>query len=71
MVSSRGSVTYRVAKVLAKILKPLVGKFPHQKQSTKDFVDRVSKATLQPGECLFSYDVTVLFNSVPVDQHLI
>ena len=26
IVSSRGSVTYKVAKVLAKILKPLVGK---------------------------------------------
>ena len=28
LVSSRGSVTYRVAKVLSKVLKPLVGKSP-------------------------------------------
>ena len=28
IVSSMGSVTYGVAKVLAKLLKPLVGKFP-------------------------------------------
>ena len=37
-VSSRGSVTYGVAKVLAKILKPLVGKSPQHIQSAKDFV---------------------------------
>ena len=49
IVSSRGSVTYGVAKALAKILKPLVGKSPHHIQSTKDFVDRVSKVTVQPG----------------------
>ena len=36
IVSSRGSVTYGVAKVLAKILKPLAGKSPHHIQSTKD-----------------------------------
>ena len=51
IVPSRGSVTYGVAKALAKILKPLIGKSPHHIQSTKDFVDRVSKA-VQPGECL-------------------
>ena len=33
IVSSRGSVTYGVAKVMAKVFKPLVGKFttPHTK----------------------------------------
>ena len=50
--------------------KPLVGKSPHHVQSTKDFVDRVSKVTLQPGECLCSCDVTALFTSVPVDPTL-
>ena len=70
IVSSRGSVTYGLAKVLAKILKPLVGKSLHQMQSTNDFVDRVRKVTLQPGECLCSYDVTALFTSVPVDPAL-
>ena len=50
IVSSRGSATYGVAKVLAKILKPLVGKSPHHIQSIKDFIDRVSKVTPQPGK---------------------
>ena len=70
IVSSRGSVTYGVAKVLAKILKPLEGKSPHNVYSTKDFVQRVSKVTLQPGECLCSYGVTALFTSIPVDPAL-
>ena len=70
IVSSRDSVTYGVAKVLAKILMPLVGKSPHHIQSTKKSVDRVSRFTLQTGECLCSYDVTALFASVPVDPAL-
>ena len=70
ILSSRGSVTYGVAKVLAKMLKPLVGKSPHHVHSTKDFVERVSRVTFQPGECFCSYDVTALFTLVPVDATL-
>ena len=51
-------------KVLAKILKPLVGKSPHHVHSTENFVERVSKVSV----C--SYDVTALFTSVPVDPAL-
>ena len=59
-MSSCGSVTYGVAKELTKILKPLVGKSPHQ----------VKQFTLAPRECLTSYDVSALFTSVPVDPAL-
>ena len=67
VVSSRRSVTYGVAKVLSKVLKPLVGKFPHHIQSTGGYVSRAKGLPLQPGECLTSYDVTSLFTSVPID----
>ena len=67
IVYSRGSVTYGAVKVLAKILKALVGKSLHHVHSTKDFTEIVSKVTPQPGECLSSYDVIALFTSVPVD----
>ena len=70
IVSSRGSVTYRVTKVLNKVLKPLVVKSSHHIQSTSDFVNRAKRLTLQPGECLTSYDVTSLFTSVPIDPAL-
>ena len=66
IVSSRGSVTYGVTK----ILRPLVAKSLHHIQSTKDFVNKVSKVTLLLGECLCSYDVLALFTSVPIDAVL-
>ena len=59
-----------MAKVPAKILRPLVDKSTHHIQSTKDFVNRVSKVTLLPGEWLCSYDITALFTSVPIDPAL-
>ena len=70
IVSSCGSVTYGVAKELAKIIKPLVGKSPHHINSTQDFVEQVKHVTLGPGECLSSYDVSALFTSVPTDPAL-
>ena len=70
IVSSCGSVTYGVAKELAKILKPLVGKSPHHINSTQDFVEQAKHITLAPGECLSSYDVSALFTSISVDPAL-
>ena len=70
IVSSCGSVTYGVAKELAKIIKPLVGKSPRHVNSTQDFVKQAKHITLAPGECLSSYDVSALFTSVPVDPTL-
>ena len=52
VILSRGRVTYGVAKVLTKVLKPLVGKSPHHIQSTRDFVNTAKEVTLQPEECL-------------------
>ena len=67
---SCGSVTYGVAKELAKILKPLVGKSPHHINSTQDFVEQVRHITLVQGECLSSYDVSALFTSLSIDPAL-
>ena len=64
IVSSCGSVTYGAAKELAKILKPLVGKFSHHINSTQDFVEQVKHTTLAPGECLSSCDVSALFTLI-------
>ena len=70
IVSSYGSVTCGVANELSKMLKPLVGKSLHHINSTQDFVKQVKSVTLLPGECLSSYDVSVLFTSVPVGPGL-
>ena len=70
LVSNTGLVTYGVAKVLTKILTPLVATFPHNIHSFQDFVEQAHKVTLLPGEYLSSYDVTDLFTSVPIEQAL-
>ena len=59
-----------MAKELAKILKPLVGKSPHHVNTTQHFVEQAKHITLAPGECLSSYDVSALFTSIPVDPAL-
>ena len=59
-----------MAKELSKILKPLVGKSPHNINSTHDFVEQVKHINLTPRECLSSYDASALFTSVPVDPAL-
>ena len=57
-------------KSLPTFLKPLVGKYLHHISSTHDFVEQVKQLSLEPGECLSSYDVSALFTSVPVDPAL-
>ena len=68
IMSSKGSVTYGMAKVLTKMLKPLVDKSQHHIHSTQDFVEQANKVKLLPWECLSSYDVTAWFTSVTVES---
>ena len=68
IASSRGSISYEVAKELSRILRPLVGKYPHHIKNTGDFVQQVRGITLKPTECITSYDVSALFTSVPIES---
>ena len=70
IISSTGTVTYKTAKELAKILKSLVGLSSHHVQNTKDFIDHIKEVRLRQGECIISYDVTSLFTSVPIQPVL-
>ena len=70
IVSSIGSVTYGVAKELARILKPLVDKFSHHVSNTKEIADEIRNTKLKETECITSYDVTALFTSVTVPSAL-
>ena len=67
IVSSRGSISYEVAKELARILKPLVGSSPHHIKNTGDFMEQIKHVTLQADEIITSYDVSALFTSVPIE----
>ena len=66
IVSSRGSITYGVAKELAYIIKPLVGQSPHHLKNTEHFIQQLQGKKLEPGEVITSFDVKALFTSVPV-----
>ena len=70
IVSSQGSVSYGVAKELARILKPLTGSNNHQVLNSKEFTDDIKKIKLEEGECIMSYDVAALFTSIPVKSAL-
>ena len=52
IVSSIGSVTYGVAKELARILKPLVGKSSHHVNNTKESADEIRNTKFEGGNAL-------------------
>ena len=68
IVSSRSSVTYGVAKELARILKPLTGNTIHHVNNSSESADDIKKIKLEKGECIISHDVSALFTSIPVQS---
>jgi hypothetical protein len=71
IVSSIGSITYQPAKLLAKILGPLVGKNDRHVKNSKDFAEKIQDLEVPPPWQLVSFDVSALFTSIPVDQALV
>ena len=65
IVSSIGSVTYNIAKYLARVLGPLVGHSKHHVLNSKDFAQKVQGQKLDPGDTITSFDVTALFTCIP------
>ena len=70
IVSSRGSITYGVAKELSHIIKPLVGQSPYHLKNTQHFIQQLQGKRLEPGETITSFDVKALFTSVPVQPSI-
>ena len=70
IVSSRGSITYGVAKELSHIIKPLVDQSPHHLKNTQHFIQQLQGKRLEPGETIASFDVKALFTSVPVQPSI-
>ena len=71
IVSSRGSITYGVAKELSHIIKPLVGQSPHHLKNTQHFIQQLQGKRLQAGESITSFDVKALFTSVSVQPSIV
>ena len=68
IVASQGSPTYNLAKYLAEILKPLVGKSEHHVVNSKEFITKIEQTKLDEDEILLRVDVVSLFTNVPVDE---
>ena len=70
IVSSIGSVSYGVAKEVARIIKSLVGATEYHVNNSMEFTEEIEKMKLEEGECLTSYDVSALFTSIPISSAL-
>ena len=70
IVSSRGSITYGMAKELTGIICPLVGQSPWHLKNTQHFIQQILQVKLEQGDVITSYDVKALFTSVPVDPSI-
>ena len=70
IVSSIGSVAYGVAKVLAEIIKPLMGYSQHHVNNSQQFAEEMKEMKLEKGECITSYDVIALFASIQIPSAL-
>ena len=68
IVSGINSITYNLASHLADIMKPLVGKSERHLNNSQDLVKKIQEIQLEDDEVLTSFDVSVLFTSVPGDE---
>ena len=67
-VASIGSPRYTLAKYLAEIFKPVVGKTEHHVVNSKEFVTKMEQIRLGRNDILVSFDVVSLFTNVPVEE---
>ena len=70
IVDYKGSCTYKVAKKMSDLIKPLIGKTEHHFLNSKELVTKIKDTKLTDEEIWISHDVVALFPSVPVDEAL-
>lgn len=72
IISSAGSVTYKLSQWLVSLLSPLVGNIYHSNvKNNVDLVDKLNSLDINYDFKLVSFDVTSLFTKVPVDDLLV
>ena len=70
IISACGMSTYNLAKYLTKILKVYVGHTSSFVNDSIDLRDKLKSIKLQDNKELVSFDVSVLFTSIPINQAL-
>ena len=68
IVNTIGSPTYKLAKYLATLLKPLVGKTNSFVKDSTSWVKEICNEPLDTGDILVSFDVLSLYTKIPVDE---
>ncbi len=68
IVASQGSPRYVLAKYLAEMLKPVVGKSEQHVVNSKEFVTEMEQIRVSENDILVSFDVVSLFTNVPVEE---
>ena len=68
VVSTIGSFAYPLAKKLARILSPLVGKTESFVKNSAHFVEKISDLELRYSDLMVSFGVKSLFTQTPVDE---
>ena len=67
LVSACGTATYNTAKFITKILQNYCGKTSSFVKASTDFIKKIKHLSINPEEeTLVSFDVTVLFTSIPI-----
>ena len=64
------TMTYRLAKDLARILTPLSGQTKYTIKNSTKFVEWLREDCTGPEDLMVSYDVTSLLTQVPIDEAL-
>ena len=70
VVSTIGSVTYKIAKFLASIVGKIVGNTDSHVYNSFEFAEQITTVQTEEQDVLFSLDVTSLYTNVPIDLAL-
>jgi hypothetical protein len=70
IVSCRGTPLYNTAKLVARVIKPLVGKSSHHVENSQDLIKKLRNVNVSDNEIMASFDVTALFTNVPIKESI-
>ena len=70
IVSAIGSATYHIAKYLASLLQPHIGKSDTHVKDSTHFLQKIGDLHLEPEDQLISLDVVSLFTRVPIEDSI-
>ena len=67
IVSTLGTVMYKTAKYITKILSPLVGSSPYDAGDSFQLAEKLKSLTVPPSHVMVSFDVVSMFTNIPIE----